>query len=171
MAATPAAILDHVAAYRPESDPLFVRMIGLRELPMCFLGRADAARRPFGRDDFMLLGRDETEIVYGLISRFWRPDYSLEPIADGAAFLAFDAPGFAKLALGFSVHPAPGGRTRLVTETRVCRRSRAARVKFTPYWLLIRPVSDLTRRRMLSALKRDCERASSPGQVTAARSP
>lgn len=171
VAAESATILDHVAAYRPEADRFFTRMIGLRELPMRLLGRTDAARPAFGLDDFTLLDRDESAIVYGLIGRFWRTDYGLEPIADAAAFLAFDAPEVAKLALAFSARPGPNGQTRLVTETRVCCCSRAARLKFTPYWMAIRPVSGLIRRRMLAALKWDCERASAAGTVNAAGSP
>lgn len=171
VAAEPAAILDGVAAYRPAADRFFRLMIGLRELPMRALGRPDAARPPFGLHNFTLLDRSESEIVYGLIGRFWRPDYGLEPVADGAAFLGFDAPQVAKLALAFEARPGPDGRTRLVTETRVSCASRAARLKFTPYWLLIRPVSGLVRRRMLAAIKRDSERSSSPGRIIAAGSP
>ncbi|SDM46029.1 hypothetical protein SAMN05216360_102156 [Methylobacterium phyllostachyos] len=171
VAAEPAAILNGVAAYRPASDRFFRLMIGLRELPMRALGRPDMARAPFGLHDFTLLDRSESEIVYGLIGRFWRPGYGLEPVADGAAFLRFDAPQVAKLALAFEARPGPDGRTQLVTETRVSCASRAARLKFTPYWLLIRPVSGLVRQRMLAAIKRDSERSSSSGRIIAAGSP
>ena len=128
-------------------------------------------RPPFGLHDFTLLDRSEREIVYGLIGRFWRPDYGLEPVADGAAFLRFDAPEVAKLALAFEACPGPDGRTRLITETRVSCASRAASLKFTPYWPLIRPLSGLLRRRTPAAIKRDSERSSSPGRIIAAGSP
>ena len=139
VAAEPAAILDRVAAYRPDSDRFFRLMIGLREWPMRVLGKPDAVRPQFGFDDFTLLGRSESEIVYGLVGRFWRPDYGLETIADDAAFVACDATHIAKLALAFQTRRDPDGRTRLVTETRVFCASRAARLKFMPYWLLDPP--------------------------------
>ena len=169
-----AAILDGVAAYRPESDRFFRFMIGLREVPMRWLGWSDVKRPPFGLHDFTVLGRSDSEIVYGLVGRFWRPDYGLEPISDGAAFLAFETGHAAKLALSFRTQRDPDGRTRLVTETRVSCPSRAARLKFTPYWLAIRPVSGVLRRRTLASIKRACERPSgirSGETATAAGSP
>lgn len=163
VAAEPAAILDSVVAYRPDSDRFFRLMIGLRELPIRLLGEPEALRAPFGLHEFTLLARSESEIVYGLIGRIWRPDFGLESIADGAAFLAFDAAHVAKLALAFTARCDPEGRTRLVTETRVSCASRAARLKFTPYWLLIRPVSGLVRRRTLASIKSASEQPASTG--------
>lgn len=155
--APPARVLDAAAAYRPDSDPLFRAMIGLRELPMRLLGRADRGAAAFGMADFTLLGRDDASIVYGLVGQFWRANYGLGAVADGAAFLAHDAMDDAKLALAYTVTPEPDGRTRLVTETRVHCPSPAVRRAFTPYWLLIRPVSGLLRRRSLAAIRRACE--------------
>lgn len=159
IAAEPTAILDNVVAYRPESDRFFRLMIGLRELPMRLVGKPGAPSAPFGFHDFTLLGRNGNEIAYGLVGRFWRADFGLEPIADGAAYLAFDADHVAKLAMGFTAQRDPDGRTRLVTETRVSCASRAAHLKFTPYWLLIRPVSGLVRRRTLASIKSASEHA------------
>lgn len=158
IAAPPARVLDAVAAYRPETDPLFRAMIGLRELPMRLFGKPDHQRASFGIDDFTLLGRDETSIIYGLVGQFWKPNYGLVSVADGAAFLAVDADDVAKLVLAFTVNRDPEDRTRLVTETRVHCANRAARLKFTPYWLLIRPVSGLLRRRILSSVRKASER-------------
>lgn len=157
IAAPAARILDAVAAYRADSDPLFRAMIGLRELPMRLFGRADRQRATFGMDDFTLLGRDDESIVYGLTGRFWAANYGLVPITDGAAFLAVDADDIGKLVLAFTIEHDKEGRTRLVTETRVYCTSQAARRKFLPYWLLIRPVSGLLRRRTLSSIRRTCE--------------
>jgi hypothetical protein len=83
----------------------------------------------------------------------------LAPVADGAAFLAFDADDVAKLVLAFAVNRDSERRTRLVTETRIHCASRATRLKLTPYWLLIRPVSGLLRRRILSSVRKACEQA------------
>lgn len=157
IAASPARILDVVAAYRPETDPFFRAMIGLRELPMRLFGKPDHQRASFGIDDFTLLGRDETSIVYGLAGQFWMSDYGLVPVADGAAFRAIDADDVAKLVLAFTVNRDREELTRLVTETRVYCPNYATRLKFTPYWLLIRPVSGLLRRRILSSVRKTSE--------------
>jgi len=157
IAAPPARVLDAMAAYRPEADPLFRAMIGLRELPMRLFGKPDDQRAPFGLDDFTLLGRDDTSIVYGLVGQFWKPNYGLVPVADGAAFVAIDADDVAKLVFAFAVNRDPAGRTRLVTQTRVHCANRATCLKFMPYWLLIRPVSGLLRRRILSSVRKASE--------------
>lgn len=99
-----AAILDAVAAYRPEGDALFRVLIGLRELPMRLMP-AGPRPRQFGLQDFTLLSRTGDELVYGLAGAFWKLDFGLHPIADGASFQALHAPGVAKLVLGFAVRP------------------------------------------------------------------
>lgn len=173
IAAEPTAIVDNVVAYRPESDWFFRLMIGLQELPMRLVGKPGTPSAPFGFDDFTLLGRSADEIVYGLVGRFWRPDYGLEPVVDGPAFQAFAAGDVARLALAFATRRHPDGRTQLVTETRIDCPSRAARLKFTLYWLVIRPVSGLVRRRMLASIRRASEQppGERSGRVTASGNP
>ncbi|MDH2308178.1 hypothetical protein [Methylobacterium brachiatum] len=173
IAAEPTAIVDNVVAYRPESDWFFRLMIGLQELPMRLVGKPGTPSAPFGFDDFTLLDRSADEIVYGLVGRFWRPDYGLEPVADGPAFQAFAAGDVARLALAFATRRHPDGRTQLVTETRIDCPSRAARLKFTLYWLVIRPVSGLVRRRMLASIRRASEQppGERSGRVTASGNP
>jgi hypothetical protein len=160
VASDPLTILDAVASYRPDADPLFKVMIGLRELPMRLLRRRADAPEPFGLHNFTLLERTDEAIVYGLIGQFWKLDYGLHPVADGQAFKAFQQKGVARLALGFSVQRPPDGLTLLVTETRIFCPDRASRLKFTPYWLLIRPASGFIRRRILSSIKQASERQS-----------
>ena len=54
----------------------------------------------------------------------------------------------------------PLGRTDdAVVETRVFCPDRTSQLKFTPYWLVIRPASGFIRRRMLSTIKKESERA------------
>ncbi|MCJ2088286.1 hypothetical protein MKK88_20190 [Methylobacterium sp. E-005] len=152
--AAPASILSNVAAYRADSDPFFRIANAVREWPARLRDRRDAPRQAFGIHTFTKLEETESEIVYGLVGRFWTADYGLRPIADGTAFRAFDADDAAKLVLGFRTQPEQGG-TLLVTETRVWCPNRSVRLRFTPYWLLIRPVSGLARRRMLASIARD----------------
>jgi len=153
-----ATVLDAVAAYRPNNDRLIGLFMALRELPartagaMGFRTRLKARPR-FGFDDFLPLGREgDREIAFGLIGRFWEPGYGLIRVADAQAFAAHREPGVAKLVIHFGVEPDAAG-LRLTTVTRVHCADAATRARFTPYWLLIRPVSGWIRRRMLASIK------------------
>ncbi|BCP54617.1 hypothetical protein K32_32340 [Kaistia sp. 32K] len=167
IAAAPERVMAAVAAYRPDNDRFFAAMIGLRELPMRLSarlsGRPATLAAPFGLANFTRLDeRRASEMVYGLVGRFWRRDFGLVAIPDGAAFRAFNEPGVAKLVVGFAAKRTEAG-TLLATETRVHCPDRAALRRFAPYWYLIRPVSGLIRQRMLAAVQRACERPD-PGQ-------
>jgi hypothetical protein len=160
VAADPRTVLNAVEAYRPDADPLFKVLIGLRELPMRLMRRQDQLREPFGLHNFTLLGKTDDALVYGLIGQFWRSDFGLRSVGDGEGFMSFNELGVAKLVLGFSTSPERNAQTRLVTETRVYCPDRGSRLKFLPYWLVIRPISGLIRRRILSSIKRESERSS-----------
>ena len=152
IAAEPASILEAVAAYKPEDDRFSRAMIGLREVP--------ARRRgsePFGMRNFTLLERTELALVYGLVGQFWQADYGLRKIADGPAFKAFGEAGVPRLALGFEIVPETEGIHRFTTQTRVFCPDDFSRRKFRPYWLLIRPVSGLIRRRILASIRKAAE--------------
>lgn len=160
--ATPGAILDTVATLDAEDDPLIRRCLQLREAPARLalkLGLRNALQHTprFGMHSFSLLARDADQAAYGLIGRFWRSDFGLLPCADGETFRGFNEPGVARLLLGFRCEPATDGNTRLITETRVHCPDRASRLAFTPYWLAIRPVSGLIRRRILGNIKARAE--------------
>jgi hypothetical protein len=156
------AVLDAVEAFDPSGDRVSRRMTLARELPgrwLTKLGLAGTSRpAAFSKRDFIPLDRDgDREMAAGLVGRFWRLDYGLVPLPDAAAFLAFAAPGTAKLVIGFLAEPQ-GDQTRLVTETRVYCPDRRSKLLFTPYWLVIRLGSGLIRRRFLQAVKRAMER-------------
>lgn len=166
IAAAPERVMAAVAAYRPDEDRFFGAMIGLRELPMRLsarlAGRPPTLAVPFGLTNFTRLDdRPASEMVYGLVGRFWRRDFGLVEIPDGAAFRAFGEPGVARLALGFVAARTAAG-TLLSTETRVHCPDRAALRRFAPYWYLIRPVSGMIRQRMLAAIQRASERPYPP---------
>jgi len=159
--ASPEVAIAAAAAYRPESDPFFRRMIALREAPMRglrrILGRRDPAPTAFGMQNFLVLEQAAGSLVYGLVGRFWRTDYGLVTLADGSAYRAYQEPGVPKLALAFSAEPVGSGRTRLSTETRVFCPDRGSWLRFAPYWYVIRPVSGLIRSRILASIKRQSE--------------
>ncbi|GJA56342.1 hypothetical protein KAM348_37650 [Aeromonas caviae] len=112
IAADPHTVIQAAANYRPEADPAFRHLIGLREVPMRLghlLGRQQSAcPPPFGLDRFVPLdSQDDNTLLYGLVGRFWRPDFGLVTMVDSQAYLDFAAPGVAKLALGFSASRQP----------------------------------------------------------------
>ncbi|MCD0421705.1 hypothetical protein LOC51_31200 [Rubrivivax sp. JA1024] len=153
-------VLAAILTFRPEDDPLFRVLITLRELPMRarrLFGGSETSPKVFGIDDFTLLDHDDREVVFGLVGQFWRPDFGLARIADGADFAAFQRAGFVKLALNFALAPHSDGHIRLTTETRAFCTDRSARLKLLPYWYAVRPFSGLLRRRILAGLKRRSE--------------
>lgn len=162
--AAPDMVLKAARAFRAESDPFFRKMIGLRELPMrmgrIFLRKQTPPPPPFSLDDFSLLEQDSSELVYGLVGRLWRPDFGLIQVPDGAAYCAFKEPGVPKLAFNFSVAKRDDGMTELATETRVFCPDHGTRLKFAPYWYLIRPISGLIRERALASIRASSENPS-----------
>lgn len=70
------------------------------------------------------------------------------------------APGTAKAAWNFAVHPGTGGRSVLTTETRVLCADPATRRRFRTYWAVVGPFSGLIRREMLAAIRDTAEAAS-----------
>jgi hypothetical protein len=153
--AAPADLLDAVSRPGIMQDPWVTGFIRLREMPgrlLSALGRHSLLRdkKPFGLDAFTRLGRDaDREIAFGLVGRFWRFDYGLVALGNAQEFQQFSDIGVPKLALNFSVVRSDAGHMWLRTETRVFCNDRKSRMRFLPYWCLIRPVSGLMRRRLL----------------------
>lgn len=133
----------------------------LRQLPARLMHWAapSQVRRPspFTLANFTPLARDgDKEIVAGLVGKFWRPDFGLLVINGPSEFLASNPPRTAKLVIGFLAEQI-GEDTLLTTETRVYCPDRYSLLMFTPYWLAIRPVSGLLRRRALATIRRIAE--------------
>lgn len=89
------------------------------------------------------------ELVVAGIGQFWKPSGGLRKVTGKEQFLAFDEPGYAKVA--FNLRISDG---ELSTETRIAGTDPHARRRFGLYWLLIRPGSGLIRREWLRALDR-----------------
>lgn len=153
-------IMNAVTLWRNEDDPLVRAAIRLREMPTRLFGRA--RQQNLDLADFTVLERrGDTALIHGLIGAFWQADYGLRDIPSTDAFLSSRDDDVCKLALGFSIQSGPGSTNRLVTETRVLCVTDRARHHFAPYWYLIRPVSGLIRRRMLTAIR---DRSESPSR-------
>jgi hypothetical protein len=157
----PDELLDIIQNFQPPQDRLTEIAMLVRQLPAKLLYWAAPSRmspaRPFTPANFIPLARDgDREIIAGLVGKFWRPDFGLLAVGGPSEFLACNPPKTAKLAIGF-VAEQLGETTLLTTETRVYCPDRYSLIMFFPYWLAIRPVSGLLRRRMLGAIRHIAE--------------
>ena len=151
--ASPASLLQATLALDHSQLPLVKAAIFLRELPGRLSRQAALqGRAPFGMQEFTLLHQSDEQLHFGLVGRFWRPDFGLETIADAQAFTAFRQPGIAKLLLSFYASRTATGDSLLQTDTRIFCPDRRSQLLFTPYWYLIRPVSGLIRQRILATI-------------------
>jgi hypothetical protein len=153
----PGQLLDVIHNYQPPSDRFSDMAMFARQLPAKLMHRAAPSRvprpSPFTQANFIPLARDgDREIVAGLIGKFWRPDFGLIVVDGPSGFLACDLPKTAKLVMGF-VAEQRGEVTLLTTETRVYCPDRYSRMMFFAYWLMIRPMSGLLRRRALASIR------------------
>jgi hypothetical protein len=160
----PGKLLDIIQTFQPSKDRVGEMAMLVRQLPATLMHWLAPSRvpppRPFTPANFTPLGRDgDREIVGGLVGKFWQlwtGDFGLVAIPGPVEFLACNLPKTAKLVIGFSAE-AVGAHTLLTTETRVYCPDRYSLIMFTPYWLAIRPVSGLLRRRALGAIRRIAE--------------
>ena len=75
--ASPARIIDAVAALDMRADPVIDALMTVREFPSAVVdtlrkGPARSERARFGFHTFTLLHRDDTSLSLGLVGRFWR---------------------------------------------------------------------------------------------------
>jgi hypothetical protein len=105
------------------------------------------------RSGFLLLA-DETdrEVVIGAL--LGRPRAA--PAPTPMEFAEFREPGYAKVAMNFSIEPGDGFST-VTTETRVIGTDAAAARGFAAYWRVIYPGSALIRRMWLRAIQERAE--------------
>jgi len=106
----------------------------------------------------LLARREDGEIVFGLIGKFWTSSAGILPFQP-EEFVSFDSKGYAKAAGNLLAVPITSHRTRLITETRVQCTSSWSRARFALYWSLIRPFSGLIRREWLRLIKQHAENA------------
>ena len=99
----------------------------------------------------------ESELVFGLAGRFWRPNGGLRPIPDRDGFRDFAEEGCVKAAWNLRIGATGGGSCELSTETRIEYFGGSARRKFRLYWTLVGPFSGALRRALLRGVKRCAE--------------
>ena len=129
-------------------------------------GTAPEPLHAFRLDDmtrlgFVLLGEEPgVEVVYGQVSRPWKPAASECPQVDPAGFAEFRTPGFAKIVFALSIISRGAGRSILVVETRVGLTDADSLRRFRRYWRVIGPFSDVLRRIVLRMIAAEVGRSS-----------
>ena len=156
-------------------DPLVDALFFLRELPqrlMRWWRNEPVPRTQRGKVTFRtitesgpgwtLLGEEPgSEFVVGSVGRFWRKDYGGRPVRP-EEFTHFHEPGFAKLAVGFAVRPAPGGGAILRYEARTTTTDSTAERTFRRYWRLIHPGVAWIMGRVVRRIKAQAEHEERP---------
>jgi hypothetical protein len=150
IAAPPQVVLAAARAVTVAEMPLAAVLLAARGL-----GRRPP-RKPFTtqletRVGGTWLETTERGDVWAGVLRPWRN--RSHPIADLEALLAFDDPGWVKVAMDLTVEPHGVG-TVLRTETRIAATSDDARRVFGRYWFVVRPGSGLVRHSLLRAAER-----------------
>jgi hypothetical protein len=139
-------LLDIIQGFQPPKDRVGEIAMLVRQLPATLM-------------HWMARGTETGKSSVASSGKFWQlwtGDFGLVAIPGPVEFLACNPPKTAKLVIGFSAE-AVGAQTLLTTETRVYCPDRYSLIMFTPYWLAIRPVSGLLRRRALGAIRRIAE--------------
>src|SRR4029079_6503179 len=95
------------------------------------------------------------EVAVGAIGKVWKPEIPFVHVADAAAFAAFAAPDYVRVAWAIPVRHHHDDVTRIELELRVDATDEAAWRKFRAYFLLIGPASRFIRRSGLAAIAHD----------------
>ena len=151
-------------------DPMIDALFTIRELPdrLARRWRGEAPRGGHESLTFKDLENSEVgwvllaekpgvELLVGAVGRFWQRDYGWHPVAP-EQFMAFDLPGYAKLAISFRVRAEGAGRSILRYEARTATTDVAAREKFSRYWRIIHPGVSIVMRRALKRIRDEAER-------------
>jgi hypothetical protein len=102
--------------------------------------------------DWVKLADDPpAEFAFGVIGRFWGGETVWETI-DADRFVAFDEPGFAKIACSISLRPYGTARTLATYETRTQALDPDSRTHFLRYWRVVRPGVAIVMRAFLHAV-------------------
>jgi hypothetical protein len=164
IAAPPEVVEAAVRALTPGDLPLTGLLMGLRTLPGLVTGRPPpVARGPLLEGlraaGFVLLAeRPAEQTVLGMVGRPWRPrGDGLDPLDGPEAFRAYKRPGSVRAAWDFVLAPAPGGGTRLSTETRIEGTDAGGTRTFRRYWRIVHLGSGLIRHEMLRAVAKRAE--------------
>ncbi len=133
-----------------------------RGLPR-LIRRVRPSRRTMTLDDLVRAGfvwladQPPTEIVLGIVGRFWIPRGGVERIT-AEQFQTYDRDGRAKAAWNFRLIADGDEACIVTTETRVRVPDDESRRSFMLYWAAIGPFSSVVRRQALRLIKAEAER-------------
>jgi hypothetical protein len=96
-------------------------------------------------------------IVVGAVTQPWHAEVTFRGLPPDA-FVAFDEPGYAKIAWTFEAFPLGPSTSRFRTETRVSTTDARSRRLFRRYWAVFSPGILLIRRASLKLVKAEAER-------------
>jgi hypothetical protein len=94
------------------------------------------------------------ELAFGVIGRFWGGETVWKTI-DAHEFVAFDEPGFAKIACSVSLRPYGTARTLVSYEARTQALDADSRAHFLRYWRVVRPGVAIVMRAFLQAVAKE----------------
>jgi hypothetical protein len=154
-------------AAQPERADAAIRVFGAPDLPLTGalmrirgLGRRVFDDRPLlqslARIGMVVLIDEPGTVVLGGALSPWRLRGGHCAMDSLDAFCAFATPEWVRVATAFTVD-GDGAGSRIGTETRIEATDDAARRRFGRYWRLVGPFSSITRREMLSAIRRRAE--------------
>lgn len=156
LAASPEAVWERVRHGTLGDAPLVKALFAVRTLStdatLCIDDLESTAERPGFQ---VLVDEPPRTVVVGAIGKVWKLDIPFVHVADAAAFAAFDAKGYVKVAWSISVSPLGVGHSRLDFEVRVDATDGTSWKKFRAYFALIGPGSRFIRRSLLSGLARE----------------
>ncbi len=105
------------------------------------------------RANWLLLGRRPgKDVVLGAVGRFWTPVVRWKAITPGE-FAEFNAAGWAKVVIGFTVLPYGDHRSIVAQEVRITFYDRGTQKTFTSFWWLVRPLVRIALRVMLHTIR------------------
>ena len=155
-----AEIPKHYAAVRV----LFAARGAAERLVNALLGRPTPAPLPEGalrlgdmpeHGDWVKLSVEPPdEFAFGVVGRFWGAETVWETI-DADHFVAFDRPGFAKIACSISLRPYGTAHTLVSYEARTQALDPESRAHFLRYWRVVRPGVAIVMRAFLHAVAKE----------------
>jgi hypothetical protein len=164
LAAPPSLVWERVRHGDLFVSPLVRALFALRTLPERLAHGAappvamhldDLTSAP-ARPGFQVLAEEAPlEVAVGAIGRVWNADIPFVHVPDADAYLAFDEPGYAKVAWSIRVLPRGERDARVEVEVRVDVTDEASWAHFERYFRIVGPGSHLIRRSVLSALGRE----------------
>ena len=148
--ASPPALWEAIHELEAHDLTIMRALMGLRTLGRQGGSGDRTVLEGFERMGFRTVAEEpRQELVVAGIGQFWKPSGGLRKVTSKEQFLAFEEPGYAKVAFNLRIQNG-----ELSTETRIAGTDAQARRRFSLYWLLIRPSSGLIRREWLRALDR-----------------